>query len=122
MTEGQRTPAMPTPAQSTEQLPLRPHRGGIVLALGIIGVALALPGLLCCAILPIPACICGIIAWVMGNSDLRDMAAGRMDPAGRGLTQAGKICGMIGAIIAIVAFCITLLCIAFAILAGATAR
>ncbi len=66
----------------------RPHRGGAVLALGIIGLV---------------ACfICGIIAWSMGNTDLREMDAGRMDPSGRGLTVAGKICGMISTIIAMV--------------------
>lgn len=43
----------------------------------------------------------GIAAWVMGNTDLQEMAAGRMDPAGRDMTQAGRICGMIGTIILI---------------------
>ena len=38
----------------------------------------------------------------MGNSDLRDMAAGVMDPSGMGLTKGGKICGMIACILAIV--------------------
>ena len=58
---------------------LRPHRGGAVLALGILG-------LLTCFVL-------GIIAWVMGKNDLREMDAARMDPSGRGTTQAGKILG-----------------------------
>jgi hypothetical protein len=53
--------------------------------------------------------ICGIIAWVMGNNDLKEMAAGTMDPAGRGLTQAGKICGMISVILAIAGLFISLL-------------
>ena len=61
---------------------LQPHRGGAVLALGIIG-------LVCCF-------ICGIIAWAMGAADLKEMNAGRKDPAGRGTTQAGMICGIIG--------------------------
>jgi hypothetical protein len=38
----------------------------------------------------------------MGNGDLREIDAGRMDPSGRGLTQAGKICGMISVILTIV--------------------
>ncbi len=74
--------------QPSLQQPLKPHRGGVVLALGILGIVVCF--------------ICGIIAWVMGNNDLREMAAGTMDPAGRGLTQAGKICGMISVILAIV--------------------
>jgi hypothetical protein len=44
----------------------------------------------------------------MGNNDLREMTAGIMDPSGRGMTQAGKICGMIGVILAIVGMCIWL--------------
>ena len=58
-----------------------------ILALGIIGIV-------CCW-------ICGIIAWVMGNGDLREMDAGMMDPSGRGLTQAGKTCGIISVVLAI---------------------
>jgi len=104
MKEGQDTPAMPTPVQSTEQLPLRPHRGGVVLALGILGIVVCF--------------ICGIIAWVMGNNDLRDMAAGTMDPAGRGLTQAGKICGMIGVILTISVLVIYLLIAVIGVGAG----
>ncbi|MCE7972992.1 MAG: DUF4190 domain-containing protein [Leptolyngbya sp. PLA1] len=60
---------------------LKPHRGTVILVLGILGLVV-------CG-------ICGIVAWVMGNADLREMDAGLMDPAGRGTTQAGKILGMI---------------------------
>lgn len=60
---------------------LKPHRGTLILVLGILGLVV-------CG-------ICGIVAWVMGNADLREMDAGLMDPAGRGTTQAGKILGMI---------------------------
>ena len=63
---------------------MRPHRGTLILVFGILG-------LVCCFIF-------GIIAWVMGNGDLREMDTGRMDPTGRGLTQAGKICGIISVI------------------------
>ena len=37
----------------------------------------------------------------MGNTDLKEMAAGTMDPAGQGTTNAGKICGIIGTVLAI---------------------
>lgn len=63
----------------------RPHRGGTVLALGIVGI--------------VSCFICGIIAWVMGNNDLREISAGRMDPSGRDITNAGRICGIIGTIL-----------------------
>lgn len=67
---------------------LRPHRGATVLVLGILGLAL-------CFIL-------GIIAWVMGNNDLRDIDAGVMDASGRGLTQAGRVCGIISTCVGLV--------------------
>ncbi len=37
----------------------------------------------------------------MGNSDLKEMDAGTMDPSGRSITQGGKICGMIATILLI---------------------
>ena len=73
------------------------HRGVAVLILGILGIALCL--------------ICGIIAWVMGKNDLKEMDAGVMDPAGRGMTKAGKICGMIGVILQCVALVFQILAI-----------
>jgi hypothetical protein len=83
---------------------VRPHRGGAVLALGIIGLV---------------ACfICGIIAWSMGNKDLREMAAGRMDRSGESLTRAGKVCGMISVILACAGIVIWL--IAFVALGAST--
>jgi phage FluMu protein Com len=60
------------------------HRGGTVLALGIAG-------LVCCQPL-------GIAAWVMGNSDLKEIRRGVMDPSGQGLTQAGMIIGIIATV------------------------
>ena len=48
----------------------------------------------CCGLLGIPA-------WLMGNADLKEMAAGTMDPAGQGTTSAGKVCGIIGTVLAI---------------------
>jgi hypothetical protein len=74
---------------------MRPHRGVLVLVFGILG-------LVCCVIL-------GIIAWVMGSSDLREMDAGRVDPSGRGLTQAGKICGIISVALTILGIVISIL-------------
>ena len=34
-----------------------------------------------------------------GNNDLREIRAGKMDRAGEGITQAGRICGIIGTIL-----------------------
>jgi len=66
---------------------LKPHRGGMLLAFGILGF-------FCCIIF-------AILAWVMGNSDLKEMAEGRMDPSGEGMTKAGKIVGMIACALAV---------------------
>jgi len=59
-----------------------PHRGVLVLILGILGWCFFCP-------------ILAVIAWVMGSSDLREMSCGRMDPNGRGMTQAGQVLGMV---------------------------
>lgn len=79
---------IPSPSTVPPAAFQRAHRGMAILVLGIIGVV--------CCIIP------GIIAWVMGDSDLRDMSAGRMDPSGRGLTQAGRILGIVSVVLAIV--------------------
>jgi hypothetical protein len=74
---------------------LAPHRGPVILVLGIVGIVTG------CVIF-------SLIAWVMGSNDLREMQAGRMDPSGMDLTRAGQIMGMIISILhllAIVGFC-----------------
>ena len=61
---------------------MKPHRGAVILVFGILGLIL-------CQLF-------GIAAWTMGNSDLREMDAGVMDPAGKDLTSAGRMLGMVG--------------------------
>jgi hypothetical protein len=46
--------------------------------------------------------IFGPIAWIMGNNDLREMRAGRMDRSGEGTTKAGQICGIVGTALGII--------------------
>jgi hypothetical protein len=106
-------PAETVEVQPVAQQPLTPHRGTAILVLGIVGLVIGLFGSICCGIFGIAGCICGIIAWVMANKDLKEMAAGRMDPSGRGMAQAGKICGIISVILAIVMFIISLLFLGF---------
>lgn len=67
-----------------------PHRGSLVLTLGILALV--------CNMFLIP----GIMAWVLGHTDLKEIDAGRMDPEGRGMTQAGKILGIIGTLLPLV--------------------
>jgi hypothetical protein len=62
--------------------------------------------------------ICGFlgpVAWIMGNKDLKEMRAGRMDPSGEGMTNAGRICGMIACILMLLS------CVGWAILFGFSA-
>jgi hypothetical protein len=101
MAEETQVPVAPIGPQYSTQQTLRPHRGTVILVLGILGIV-------CCF-------ICGIIAWVMGSSDLKEMSAGRMDASGQGLTQAGKICGMVSVILQIVGFVIGLLFMLFGV-------
>jgi len=80
------------PGPTTPPAPhLKQSRGGVVLALGILSIVLG-GG---CGI----GIILGIIAWIMGNNDLKEIDQGTMDPSGRGTVQAGKICGVIGTIL-----------------------
>ncbi len=94
MTNGGQPPIETVQAYPAGQ-PVRPHRGVMILVFGILG-------LVCCIIF-------GIVAWIMGNGDLKEMDAGRMDPSGRGLTQAGKMCGIISVVLQFVILVISLL-------------
>jgi hypothetical protein len=71
-----------------QRFDLRPHRGTLILVLGILSI-------LFCGFL-------GPVAWIMGSSDLKEIRAGRMDPEGEGTTNGGRICGMIGTVIQLV--------------------
>lgn len=64
---------------------MKPHRGTLILVLGILSLVVCAP--------------LGIAAWLMGNGDLKLMDAGQMDSTGRSTTNAGRICGMIGTIL-----------------------
>jgi hypothetical protein len=83
---------------------MKPHRGTLILVLGILGLI-----------------ICGplaIVAWILGANDLKEMDAGMMDPAGRGNTQAGKICGIIGTILLIIGILVVGLFFMFGVVAA----
>jgi hypothetical protein len=77
---------------------LQPHRGSMILTVGIVSLVF-LP-----CFFPV-SLILGPIAWVMGSTDLADIQANRMDPEGEGQTNAGKICGMIATILSLLALC-----------------
>jgi hypothetical protein len=87
-----------------------PHRGGLVMTLGLVSLCLiAVDGLCSCCGGALGMFIStgisavglglGIPAWVMGQKDLKRMRSGEMDERGRGNTQTGYICGMVGTIL-----------------------
>ena len=89
---GSETPnpyASPTTPASGLTTYTRPHRGALLLILGIVSI-------LCCNLL-------GIAPWVMANSDLAAMDRGEIDPSGRGLTQAGRVLGIIAIVLMVLA-------------------
>jgi phage FluMu protein Com len=90
--------------QGSHRSGLAPHRGGMILAFGIIGIVICLPF--------------GIAAWVMGNNDLREIAAGRMDPSGEGLTRSGRIIGIIACCLALLGIVVNVLVMVVALVAG----
>jgi hypothetical protein len=70
-----------------------PHRGGLILTLGILSIALCIH---CCWLAPLWGLGFGVPAWIMGQSDLNKIRAGIIDPEGEGNTRAGWICGIVG--------------------------
>jgi hypothetical protein len=59
-----------------------PHRGSLILVLGILGLVLC-------------GCFTALPAWIMGHADLQKMKAGQMDNSGYGMTMAGMVLGII---------------------------
>ncbi|NIM04438.1 MAG: hypothetical protein GTO55_00915 [Armatimonadetes bacterium] len=82
------TTSLPEGGAQIPQAPMKAHRGTAILVLGIVALVF-------CFICTLVTLVCAIIAWVMGNNDLREMDQGLMDPSGRGMTSAGRICGII---------------------------
>src|SRR5262245_42644245 len=82
---------------------LEPHRGGLVLTLGVLSVRL-LPF---CVLCPV-SFVLGLAAWIMGRHDLEKMEANVMDPAGMANTRGGRVCGILGTL---AGGAVTLLCV-----------
>lgn len=78
-------PGYSVPGHYTEQV-----NGTTILVLGILGLT-------CCG-------ICAPIAWTMGNSALKAIDAGRANPSERGNVNIGRILGIIGTALIILAF------------------
>jgi hypothetical protein len=106
-----------------------PHRGGLLLTLGISSIVagvLSVPaefglGLctFCCplgvfamaaaGVIMLIGLGCGIPAIFMAQSDLRMMDEGTRDPSGRGVTRGGWICAIIGVVLNVLSIVVTVI-------------
>ena len=76
---------------------LLPHRGTLVLVMGILSWFLC--------------CVFGVVAWYLGSQDIKQMNAGRMDPSGLTLTKAGYwigVCSVLLNLLAIVGYIVVI--------------
>jgi hypothetical protein len=62
-------------------LPIKPHRGGILMLMGIVG--LAIPFL-------------GFVVWIVASKDLAEMNVRRRDSGGRFFTEGARLVGVLG--------------------------
>lgn len=85
---------------------MAPHRGVLILVLGILGLVGFCP-------------LLGPVAWIMGKGDMEEIDAGRMEPEGRGLTQAGMVCGIVATLLMILGLVVFVGFLAVAILFNA---
>lgn len=81
MSYGPPPPGGPSMYPTYPSVPANHPRAVTILVLGILG-------LVCCGVL-------GIVAWVMGNTALREIDASGGRIGGRGMVQAGRICGIV---------------------------
>jgi hypothetical protein len=77
---------------------LAAHRGPLILVLGIVSL--------------VAIQILGPVAWLLGNADLKEMRAGRMDPAGESQTNIGRVLGMIATLLMVVSLVIACVIVA----------
>ena len=74
-----------------------PHRGTLVLVMGILSWFLC--------------CVFGVVAWYLGSQDIKQMNAGSMDPSGLTLTKAGYwigVCSVLLNLLAIVGYIVVI--------------
>ncbi|HEX5678952.1 MAG TPA: DUF4190 domain-containing protein [Alcanivorax sp.] len=81
-------PAVPATETERTGVAMQPHRGTLVLTLGLVSMLLFSP--------------LGVVAWILGVLELKAMDRGERDPAGRGTAIAGMIFGIIGTVMMVV--------------------
>ena len=96
-------PAEPATEAERTGVAVQPHRGTLVLTLGLISMLLFSP--------------LGVVAWILGVLELKAMDRGERDPTGRGTAIAGMIFGIIGTVMMVV-FLITAAVFVYAFLSS----
>ncbi len=67
----------------------------------VASLVLGIASLVTCFCYAVPPLILGPLALVFGNIAMKDIRAGTANPSSSGLAKAGKICGLIGLLLAI---------------------
>jgi phage FluMu protein Com len=93
---GRRRPPRTYSTDEDYESDVQPHRGVLILVLGILSIVLAC--------IPLAGWILGGVTMSMASHDERLMEARAMDRSGRAITKAGQACGIIGVFLATVAF------------------
>lgn len=83
---------------------VQPHRGVLILVLGILSIVLSC--------IPLAGWILGGVSMAMGSHDEKLMEARAMDRSGRAMTKAGLITGIIGVFLATVWFIVNMVSLA----------
>jgi len=72
---------------------MRPHRGTTIFIMGVISMVVAMIFSAAAFLIAVPL---GMATVWMARRDLKLMNAGAMDKTGRGPTQAGMVCALVG--------------------------
>jgi hypothetical protein len=78
----------------------QPHRGGLILTLGILSAFLGTLSI-CCGLPALMGLGFGIPAWVMATHDMHKMRIGIMDRNGMANTQSGQSYAIVGVVLSL---------------------
>jgi hypothetical protein len=67
----------------------------------VASLVLGIASLVTCICYAVPPLICGPLALVFSSIAMKDIRTGSANPSSAGLAKAGKICGLIGLLLAI---------------------
>lgn len=98
-----------------------PHRGGLLMVLGVLSLVCVVGILLCFVgqVFNLVGIGLGTAAWLMGNRDLAQIYRGDMDPEGQMQTKSARNCGIIGVVLNVICLLTCLVLVAVLQLAGA---